>query len=111
MIDEIAGKAKERQLSGLKNITRPLGSQDPNVENERTNEKLAELANTNQNGSFKGNQFKKVVLASAEANTTTGRTDQKLAELAELAELAKTRLFHHGLFFFRSPARETDGTI
>ncbi|WP_332400991.1 hypothetical protein [Pseudolactococcus laudensis] len=54
-------------------------------------------AKNNQNGSFKGNQFKKVVSGSAGADTTTGRTDQKLAELA------KTRLFHHGLFFFSSP--------
>ena len=54
-------------------------------------------AKNNQNGSFKGNQFKKVVLAPDEADTKTGRTNEKLAELAN------TRLFHHGLFFFSSP--------
>ncbi|MCJ1993622.1 hypothetical protein GYN24_03370 [Lactococcus piscium] len=42
------GQAKERQLSGLKKGTLPLGSAEPNVENERTNVKLAELANTSK---------------------------------------------------------------
>lgn len=44
MIDEIVCQAKERQLSGLKKGTRPLGSSEPNVENERTNVKLADIA-------------------------------------------------------------------
>ena len=66
-------------------------------------DEIVEKAKNNQNGSFKGNQFKKVVSGSPEPDTTTGRTNAKLAELAELAELAKTRLFHHGLFFFSSP--------
>lgn len=96
------GQAKERQLSGLKKGIVPFGSDEPNGEKE-TNVKLAELANTNQNGSFKGTQFKKVVSASTDANTTTGRTDQKLAELAELAELAKTRLFIMAYSFLVAP--------
>ena len=94
LIDEIVGQAKERQLSGRKKVIGTLGSDEPKVENERTNVKLAELAKNNQNGSFKGNQFKKVVSGSSYAYTTTGRTDQKFTELA------KTRLFYYGLFFF-----------
>ena len=89
-------------MSGRKTVIGTFGSADPKVEKE-TNVKLAELAKNNQNGSFKGNRFKKVVSGSPEPDTTTGRTDQKLAELAELAELAKARIFHHGLFFFSSP--------
>ena len=99
MIDEIVEKTKSNK--GKRNDL-TSGSPDPEVSKE-TNVKLAELAKNNQNGSFKGNQFKKVVSGSTEPDTTTGRTDQKLAELAELAELAKTRLFHHGLFFFSIP--------
>ena len=98
------GQAKERQLSGRKKVIGTLGSTEPKVENERTNIKLAELAKNNQNGSFKGNRFKKVVSGSSDPDTTKETN-------AKLAELAKTRLFHHGLFFFSSPARETDGTI
>ena len=49
-------------------------------------------AKNNQNGSFKGNQFKKVVLTSVDANTTTGRTDKKLAELAKTSPASVQRM-------------------
>ncbi|MFZ2608609.1 MAG: hypothetical protein WAX16_04775 [Lactococcus raffinolactis] len=58
-------------MSGRKTVIGTFGSEDPKVEKE-TNVKLAELAKTSQNGSFKGNRFKKVVSASVDDNTTMG---------------------------------------
>jgi hypothetical protein len=69
-----------------------LASLDANATTGRTDKKLAELAKNNQNGSFKGNQFKKVVSEPDEADTTTGRTDQKLADIAGVGKMTATRL-------------------
>lgn len=49
-------------------------------------------AKSNQNGSFKGNQFKKVVLESKDSDTTTGRTNIKLAELAKTSMASVQRM-------------------
>ena len=55
-------------------------------------DEIVEKAKNNQNGSFKGNQFKKVVSASTDVNTTTGRTDKKLAEFANTGTATVQRM-------------------
>lgn len=55
-------------------------------------DEIVEKAKNNQNGSFKGNRFKKVVSESDEADTTTGRTDQKLADIAGVGRATVTRM-------------------
>ena len=88
MIDEIVEKSKSNK--GKRNDL-TSGSPDPEVSKE-TNVKLAELAKNNQNGSFKGNQFKKVVSGSGDPDTNKETNVKLAADIAGVGKMTDTRL-------------------
>ena len=55
-------------------------------------DEIVDKAKNNQNGSFKGNQFKKVVSGSAEPDSESERTNIKLAELANTSKASVQRM-------------------